>query len=755
FIVWGKTNISVSQMHEFYANGITQSSGVSFALQVNVTNNGPANAYAMNISLDEDPSGSLSYNTTFVSCNNIAAGQNCSGSFLVTVPAGTPPQIISLFANASWREPDNLVNMTFNTTTIYVASNPLVNIFEAGLQQNTPHNRLTQVGNVTTVSDGNDALEDVQLSFIGGDISTECPLCVLEILPGSQGILFAGTNFTSTITVDVPFGQAPGTYWTYLRASTSNDGYDQIMVNITVPLNTSWQRTPATFGTLLTPPNTSGQIGDVISENIGNLKLFMSVWPTGDDPTLVSYHPNAFTLGVGAEVTTSMNYTIPEDKAEGLYYFGLVIQNSTATPMSYTTTVWLNVTDLPPNITNEMAVPGIVEAGFENTTVSATITDNIAVASAWLNITLPDNSTLLLGLARNNTYYSTAYNATAWGVHNIRVCSNDTAGNTGCAPAINLLSSANTTFNVSSNMTNMTVANITIYSGQNISVNFTMDNTGHSRAYSPNLSVATPENWSFVPNNFSYSTLLKNTSSVEYDAGLYVPPATAPGYYNINFTLNWTNLDGTNETSVLQVPVYVAPNPVVDIVEQNITIIVDAGDSSYENITLNSTGNAALSGVSFNCTEGAVCNNFTIEYIPSNITSLEVGNFSIVAVNVSVPIGYPPATYNGTLRAYTNTSYDEATVFVLIPLDLSWQHTPTYLGMDVVQGMNGTLGIVDVKNIGNLQLLLSTSITGNSSYFGVNSSSLSINPLEEKSVLVKYYAPEATSIQEYTAYFKT
>ncbi|MCK5333679.1 MAG: hypothetical protein KAJ24_04150, partial [Candidatus Aenigmarchaeota archaeon] len=267
--------------------------------------------------------------------------------------------------------------------------------------------------------------------------------------------------------------------------------------------------------------------------------------------------------------------------------------------------------------------------------------------------------------------------------------------------------------------------------------------------------VATPENWSFIPYNFSYSTILKNASSAEDAAELYVPPATVPGYYYVNFTLNWTNLDGTNETSVLQVPVYVAPNPVVDIVEQNITIVVGAGNSSQENMTVNSTGNAPLSAINFNCTAGDVCANFTIDYIPSNITSLEEGNSSVITVNVSIPAGYAPAIYNGTLRAYTESSYDEATLFVLIPLDLSWQHTPTYLGMDVVQGMNGTLGTVDVENTGNIQLLLLTSITGNSSYFGANSSSLTIDSLDEESVLISYYAPEATSIQEYTAYFKT
>jgi hypothetical protein len=97
-----------------------------------------------------DPSISIVFNNgSFRSCGNMAVNQTCYWTLNVTVPAGTPPIIIKLYVNGTWTNPELTTNMTQNVTNIYIASNPVLEIKENILENVTPHQRTTYVGNVT------------------------------------------------------------------------------------------------------------------------------------------------------------------------------------------------------------------------------------------------------------------------------------------------------------------------------------------------------------------------------------------------------------------------------------------------------------------------------------------------------------------------------------------------------------------------------------------------------------------------------
>jgi len=87
----------------------------------------------------------------------------------------------------------------------------------------------------------------------------------------------AGTSLPVNVYVNIPFGTSPGLYLLNIRASgkapLGGTLVDTALLNVSVPLNTSWVRTPETFGMILAPPNTSGIIGYINVSNIGNIKI--------------------------------------------------------------------------------------------------------------------------------------------------------------------------------------------------------------------------------------------------------------------------------------------------------------------------------------------------------------------------------------------------------------------------------------------------------------------------------------------------
>jgi hypothetical protein len=168
------------------------------------------------------------------------------------------------------------------------------------------------------------------------------------------------------VTITVPAGQTPGDYWTYIRASSSNTGYDECLLNITVPLNNSWMRSPATFGTFLGQTNTQGSVGNITITNTGNIMLALRVYRTENGSDMILVSPDYLTVDKQVSRAVSVSYTVPSSKPQGLYYAKLLIRNDSAVPTEQVTDFWINVTDLPPNITNANVSPTTFELIYEN-----------------------------------------------------------------------------------------------------------------------------------------------------------------------------------------------------------------------------------------------------------------------------------------------------------------------------------------------------------------------------------------------------
>ncbi|MBN2202775.1 MAG: DUF87 domain-containing protein [Candidatus Aenigmarchaeota archaeon] len=784
FSVWGFINGTVSQCvnntndgnltdcdSQITAPYISQTEGFTFQVNATFTNLGPSGSYGVNLTHAESPEGSLVYSDQNKTCGILLANQTCDWSFNVTVPAGTPPGLITTYVNASWRNPDNTIASVQNYTEINVDSNPIIDIIETELVKSAPHDKNTYVGNVTIASFGNDEVQNIELSWYGlsgiqdhYNLAIYCPLCSISIAPSEETLLSAGSNFTSHINITVPSGQTPGKYIANLIASSSNAGNDTALLNITIPENKTWTRTPSTFGTILAPKNTTATIGNITVENIGNVKIPFEVTKSGDNGYVRIEGVNWYSFDLEKQVSRNINisYTVPDFVTDGLYNVTLLIRNVTADPASQNVTFTLNVTDIPPVIDDVVIDPLAFEQGYENVTIEANITDNYAVSHAWVNITPPNSSSFILPMINtHNDSFNITYEYPVAGLHQIIICANDTQTLTTCTDPVNVTSSDTTEITIVPNVTTINATNITQVSGQSFAINFSASNFGGSRAHEVNVSLNYSNNTSATPTYFQFGTLLKNEA--EYNiTTISVDSSTVPGTYYVNFTSQWVNLNNSNNTSVYSLPVNVTANPFIGVSKSQISEVAWAGTPKTTNLTLTSIGNVNATNISIECTSGEVCENFTIDYEPQNVSLLEIGNSSTFNITLTVPSNYQTGTYNGTMNIswsdnYTQPSfYREMPVYILVPANVSWIHDPTEIVQRVKDGTQGQFGQIEIINTGNANMSLNVTVNGTiSPYITLDSYNITSQYGNSSFITINYSSPNITYDANYTGFITT
>ncbi len=785
--VWGGINGSVSQCvnntndgdltdcdSDITAPFISQTNSFTFEVRSNFTNLGPAGAYEINLTHSEDPVGSLTYDDPYHECGLLYPNETCSWNFNVTVPAAKPPGLYLTHVNSTWKNPDNTYQTVYNTTYISVDSNPIINITETELIKDIAHNQTTYIGNITIVSAGNDEVRNITLSWYGisgvmgyYNLALNCPLCSLDISPNQETVLFAADNFTSHINISVPAGQEPGNYLADLIVMSENAGNDTALLNLTVPLNDSWIRTPlsGTFGTILAPLNTSNLIGYINVTNIGNIKIAFEVIKSGD---IYSYtkidNQNWFSFDLEKLVTRPLNltYSIPAAASVGVYDITIYIRNFSLTVPQQTVNFSLNVTDVPPNITDIQIVPTSFEQGYENVTIQANVTDNFAVDKVWTNITPPNGSSFIL-LMQNYTgfIYNITYVYPVAGTHEIIICANDSASLLACTSPINITSSDTTQLTISTNATLLNATQIRIDSGQGFAINFSVNNIGASRANNTNVSISYPSNITVSYDYFDFGEVLKNTS--EYNiTTITVENATAPGIYVVNLTVSWTNLNNTFNSSLFNITINVTPNAEIDILENVINKIIEEGDSDNATLTLRSIGNDNVTNVNISCSSGEICdpvNNFIIDIEPWNISLMPIGNITYVNITFGVPSGYPTGDHSGYIRVDWNDSTstqnfsEEIPVNILVPANVSWIHNPKTIEKRVYDNETGSYGQINITNTGNANATLNLTINGTvAEWLTLSKYNITLLYGEIQTIYVNYSSPNITYNTNYTGY---
>jgi len=743
FYVWGKTYGKVTQLSYIEVPNITQEDSFSFDLVINFTNIGFITAYNTVLNVTES-TGYVVFNTTTRNCGDVGVNESCVWPVRVTVLEGTPHMLIEVYGYAKWDNADGTTGITYNITRINVASNPEIRI-------RTPLDLTIWHGNSTTQaiiveSYGNDYVKDINLLVEGGDLSVGCPGCTVDFDPEVWGVLDAGKNFTSLVTINIPYGQAPGFYWTYTAANTSNAGVNYQWLNITIPVDMNWTISPTDFGTVLLPVNTSGRLGQLNLTNVGNVKMWYHVYRSENGSQFVSeIKPDYLSAEPTASRLINLSYIAPIDATRGMYLLEIrVEENSTfATKTAY---MWLNVSNPPPTIQNFTLSSHFIENGYENLTISANVTDNLAVSLVWTNITDPDNYTIQTFLNGTNDIYTQTFSPNKTGNYTILLCANDTENVVGCVSDIfEVVDVTNITI---ISYSDTVITGVTAYESRNATVLFTINNTGHARGFYVNVTFGLPENWTATPDVFYYGTVLRGTS-ISNTTVITVPAGTSDGNYTVNLTVTWTNINGSVWNDTTTIIFEIKPYPILEIYEDVINVFAN-GLTVNQTFHINSTGSEPLNNITFTCLTGDVC-NFSPAFYPSLIPQLNVTESMEVNLSVSPTPHHPIGTVTGYIEARSaEDAYDVALVNVTVAPN--WEHNTSWMYKKVAQGNSGTVGWVTVNNTGAPDLVL---LVNTSEYLSSDVSSLFIPYNGTGQVEVLYHAPETTVRANHTQYLFT
>jgi uncharacterized membrane protein len=414
----------------------------------------------------------------------------------------------------------------------------------------------------------------------------------------------------------------------------------------------------------------------------------------------------------------SFNITVPNSTSPGNYYINVTVtwRNPDDTIDINKTTLNVTVASNPEINVSEVVVSGEVGDGsfaiignftvlsigndaLENITFNCT--SGIACQDFTVGFTPVNISTLAV-----NANQSVAVNVSvpfdySPGTYNGIV--NVSAQNDGYKNVtIQVFVPPKTNVSIVTQPANYTSNNITQADSETFIFTASSTNIGNGSAKNVNVSLTVPTGWSS-----NYSTpqscgnLTKgNSCSVAFN--VTIANGTLPGNYLVNVTVNWTNPDATLGTNTTSLNVTVSPNPKIDVSETLVSGVAgDGTENTTGNFTVLSIGNYPLQNIQFNCTSGVVCQDFTVEFVPSSIVNLEVGYNQSVSINVTVPLHYPTGTYNGTINVTSgNNGYKNFTLQVFVPSNRTWNMTPTYCerSEEIPQG---TACEVLVKNLGN------------------------------------------------------
>ncbi|NTV23351.1 MAG: DUF2341 domain-containing protein, partial [Nanoarchaeota archaeon] len=395
---------------------------------------------------------------------------------------------------------------------------------------------------------------------------------------------------------------------------------------------------------------------------LGSWKFF---WKIAGDPSFSQQDDGVFGGGYNWSVASVTIPSSAEGKAIEFYFMATDIQGASAVTNISSITV-KDVTS--PIVSSPLASPSKIYING-TTNLSASITDNIAVDRAWVNVTRPDGASSLIQMGNLSSSYSMLFsNTSVIGRYNSTIFGNDTFGNIGSSALLQfeVYGRSNVTFisPISGSYPVNTIIDIVC---RVLDHNTSYPVSGYDVSYYVNNSYIGTN----VTNSTGYAVMRWNISG--------------GGYTMINCTIG--NMTGIfydalswNANSSIHVAV---PNVTLSRLEHdnNVSIGIDEYETydliEYINISANNTGGANATNVEItlnalnkdslpvswlvseqrNCTSvnvGSICigffNNSGQGYNITTLTDSGQGQWNIT-MNWSNG-GYPPNTYLRNFRIY-------------------------------------------------------------------------------------------------------
>jgi uncharacterized membrane protein len=376
-------------------DNITQTQDGSFLIDVVLENTEDARMYNANISNISIPSG-WTLNATLRDCGTIGIGENCSATFNVTVPAATSPGTYYVNFTGRWTQANASKPMgeVQNYTTVTISSNVILEIDETEANVTVQHDTSNTI-NFTVNATGNDALTNVTVTCVSGTVCTDGNFTI-SFTPDFVSNINAGNTQSVEINVSVAKGYDPGNYSGIVRAnatgsicSPADECWDDITLNVEVPVNRSWIRTPTTMSKIVYT-NTNGDVGDVQINNTGNVVEQFNITQSGNatDNNLITISNENPIIVKQSSANVTISYSIPINQQPGIYEAIINIRNDTIAgyePIEYNVTVTLDVRDNIKPEWSQRSQSTDMPAEGDIVNVSVYWTDNIGLSFAILS----------------------------------------------------------------------------------------------------------------------------------------------------------------------------------------------------------------------------------------------------------------------------------------------------------------------------------------------------------------------------------
>jgi uncharacterized membrane protein len=423
-----------------------------------------------------------------------------------------------------------------------------------------------------------------------------------------------------------------------------------------------------------------------------------------------------------------------------------------ADPDQQIVTFTLNVTDLPPAIEDVYVEPRDFEVYYDVVNISATITDNFDVSMAWLNITLPNNTVYIKYMGHNDSFYYSNYSTDIPGLYVLRICANDSKTLEGCIAPINLTANSNTSLKFLPNR-DLVVDNARWLDPVNLTLNYTIRNARYSRAFNVTANYTSLNGWNVNPDSANISLLLKQETYND-TLNIEVPPGTSAGNYTLQVLLNWTNLDNTTGLNDTNFTIEVLENPLIESTPEEMNFTIINRESKNNTLFVESAGNVIVNDVNVTCYAGLVCENMSVNVTPGILGDMPPGTLALVDIKIGVPEEIETGLYQGHIFVNGTESWDYTHLWVRVPLNISWEHSPTSIYQKLIQDESGEFGVVRIKNTGNVLAKLWLNTSGNiTSYISINETYLEIPIEEEMYVRIDYDTPSTYDQLYLTGYF--
>ena len=757
FKVKGTTNLTNEQVPQNAGTFATDvHTGGAFNMNITTNNTGNATARFVNITLilpevDWNSTTGINYD-----CGNLSADENCSKEILVNIPVCDEPGTKYVRTNVTWENPDKSIGYKVNETVVTIASNPKMEVPQSAILSSFENGEAKIAGSFDINSIGNKLVVGLSYETEGGNLPSSW--IIFDPANGSQTSLSpCGGNLSIDAHIYVPPHQDFGDYWTKINVTSTNAGHDWLWLNITVEKKGNWSRNPNIIEKT-TPLNSEGEFRINIT-NDGNLDINFTINYAGNGTGLLTTAPSYFISHKPANGDANPNtedlvltYLIPPDQEEGLYTIEVTIKNTSSyvIPNELTTTIYMQVKDVPPTIHSAYISPNILDVNYEKVKIEANVSDNSDLnPEVWANITLPNGTQIKEVMQKFGTSppftYNTSYIPKISGIHNVTIYAKDSKNLTSNFTGVNFEALGHTFLQVIPNVTLINITDMTQHYGKEFGVNITLNNSYNSSAYFVNTSFELPPNWQAEPSLLNYGNMSRNTGKWK-NASIKVPAGFASGNYKVKIISNWTNANNSLGQSSGEITFNIEPNPVLEIVENDFSVELGHGKTKVLNLTLNSTGNYKVENITINCSS-LYCQEFNVSIEPEFVPSLEVLSTKKINVTINVPLGYPSGDYVLVVNASSNKTSDSLYITVSVPANESWERIPENFDLGKTgTGSKGIIGYINITSLANSDLHFNLTKSGNaSSFIDINATELNLTAAHKTSVLVNYSIPETAN----------